>query len=63
MKLQVHLHQRLLHVLDVGSRVFHESLALPQRGAQSCDLGVRAEAATQQSVGMELTQSCGISLT
>lgn len=33
MKLQVHLHQGLLHVLDVSGCVFHKPLPLPQIGA------------------------------
>ncbi len=33
MKLQIHFHQGLLHVLDVGGRVFHEPLPLTQIGA------------------------------
>lgn len=32
MQLYVHLHQCLLHVLDVGRRVFQQALALPQIG-------------------------------
>jgi len=44
MKLQVHLHQGLLHVLDVGGCVFHKPLPLTQIGAQGYDLDIRAEA-------------------
>lgn len=42
MKLQVHLHQGLLHVLDVSSCVFHEPLPLAQIRTQAG--GIRAEA-------------------
>jgi len=34
MKLKVHLHQRLLHVLDMGCRVFDEPFPLAQIGPQ-----------------------------
>ena len=60
MKLQIHLHKSLLHVLDVGDCVFHKPLPLAQIGAQRCDFGIRAEAAPQQTVGMELAQPSGI---
>jgi hypothetical protein len=52
MKLQIHLHKGLLHVLDVGRCVFHEPLPLTQIAAQCCDLGIRTEATAQQTVGM-----------
>ncbi len=45
MELQVHLHQCLLHMLDMGGGVFHQPLALAQIGAQSCNLGIGSEAA------------------
>ena len=41
-QLQVHLRQRLLHVLDVRRGVVQQALALAQVGAQRGDLGLRA---------------------
>jgi hypothetical protein len=49
-----------LHVLDVGSGIFHEPLPLTQIGAQRRDLSIRAEATAQQTVRMELAQPSGI---
>ena len=46
MELQVHLHQGLLHMLDMGSGILHQPLPLAQIRAQGCDLGIRSEAAT-----------------
>ncbi len=40
MKLQVHLYQGFLHMLDMGGCVFHESLPLTQIVAQGCDLAI-----------------------
>ena len=51
-ELQVHLGQRLLHVLDVSCSVVEQSLTLPQIGPQPRDLGLRPEAAPQQAVFM-----------
>src|SRR5947207_10635989 len=59
-KLQVHLHQSLLHVLDMGSGVFNEPLSLTQIGAQGCDLSIRTEAPAYQTIGMKLAEPCGI---
>ena len=59
-KLEVHLHQSLLHVLDMRGRVFDETLALPQVGAQCGDLRLGPEAPAQQAVGMQLAQPSGI---
>ena len=42
MELQVHLRQRLLHVLDVGGGIVQQPLALAQIGAQGRDLALRA---------------------
>jgi hypothetical protein len=49
MELQVHLGQRLLHVLDMGRRVIQQPLALTQIGPQRRDLALRPEAAPQHS--------------
>jgi hypothetical protein len=35
MKLHVHLHQRLLHVLDMGRGIFDQTLALPEVSEQT----------------------------
>ena len=45
MELQVHLHQGLLHVLDVGGGILQQALALAQIGAQGRNLGFGSEAA------------------
>ena len=50
MQLQVHLHQRLLHVLDMRRRVIQQSLPLPQIGAQPSHFGLGPEAGAQQAV-------------
>jgi hypothetical protein len=39
-QLQVHLHHRLLHVLDMRRRIVQRPLSLPQIGAQSGYFGV-----------------------
>ena len=56
MQLQVHLHQRLLHVLDMRRRVIQQPLPLPQIGAQPGDFGLRPEAGTQQAVFVKSLQ-------
>jgi len=53
-KLQVHLHQSLLHVLDVGGGIFHQPLPLAQISAEGRDLSIGAEAAPEQAIGMKL---------
>jgi len=60
MQLQVHLGQRLLHVLDVRRRVVQQPLALPQVGAQSRHLGLRLEAWAQQAVFVQALQPFGV---
>ena len=56
MEVQVHLGQRLLHVLNVGGRVIEQPLTLAQVCAQSGDLALRPEAAPQQPVLMQALQ-------
>lgn len=51
---KVHLHQRLLHMLDMGRGMLHQPLALAQISAQGGNLGFRAEAAAQQAIEMQL---------
>ena len=55
-QLQIHLHQRLLHVLNVRGRVLDEPLAQPQIGAQLDDRLAWTEAAAQQPVLVQLLE-------
>ena len=50
LQLQVHLHQRLLHVLDVGRGVIEQPLTLAQVRSQGLDLTFGQEAGAQQPV-------------
>nr|WP_225184788.1 hypothetical protein [Bradyrhizobium sp. NBAIM01] len=45
MQLQIHLHQGLLLMLEMGGGIFHQPLLLAQIRAQGCNLGIRSEAA------------------
>ena len=55
-QLHVHLHERLLHVLDVRGGVLHQPLPMAQVRAQP-DHGVAGpEAAAEQAILMELLQ-------
>ena len=56
MELQVHLCQRLLHVLDMGGRILEQPLALTQVCSQLGDLALGPEAGTQQTVFMQALQ-------
>ncbi len=56
MKLQVHLHQRLLHVLDVRGGIVQQSLALAQIGPHGCNLAFQPEAGSEQAVFMQPLQ-------
>ena len=60
MQLQVHLHQRLLHVLDMGRCIFDQTFPLSQIGAEGGDLCLWAETAPQETIGMQLPQPSGI---
>ena len=60
LELQVHLDQRLLHVLDVGGGGFQEALALAQIRAQGGDLALRVEAGPQKPVLMQTLQPLGV---
>jgi len=55
-KLHVHLHERLLHMLNVGGGVVHQPFAMTQVGAQPDDPGAGAEAAPEQPMLVELLQ-------
>ena len=59
-KLHVHLHERLLHVLNVGGGVLHEAFAMAQVRAQPRHPVARAEAATQQAMLVQLLEPLGI---
>jgi hypothetical protein len=41
MQLQVHLHQRLLHMLDMRRCVVQQPLPMTEIGAQCCHFGTR----------------------
>ena len=60
MKLDVHLHQRLLHMLNVGRRVFDQPLAMAQVRAQSHDTVARPKAPAHQPILVELLQPLGV---
>ena len=60
MKLQVHLHQRLLHVLDVRGGIVQQSLALAQIGPHGCNLAFQPEAGSEQAVFMQPLQPLGV---
>ena len=50
MELDVHLHQRLLHMLDVRRTVVQQALTLAQIGAQRGQLALGSEAGAQQPI-------------
>jgi hypothetical protein len=54
MQLDVHLHQRLLHVLDVRGGIVEQPLALSQVCAQRRQLALRPEAGPEQAVFVQL---------
>jgi hypothetical protein len=56
MELQVHLGERLLHVLDVGGCIVEQALTLAQIGTQLGNLALGPEAGAQQAMGMEPLQ-------
>jgi hypothetical protein len=58
--LQVHLGQRLLHVLDVRGRVIQQALALAQVGPQCGDLTLGTEAAPEQTILVQALQPLSI---
>ena len=53
MELQVHLRQRLPHVLNVGRGVVQQPFPLAQIGSQNRNLALRLETAAQQAVGVQ----------
>ena len=60
MELNVHLGQRLLHMLDVRGRVLKKALALTHVGSQLRNLSFGSKAGPQQSKRMEPLQPLGI---
>ena len=56
MQLDVHLHQGLLHVLDVRGCILDQPLPLAQVGAQCHHVLTRLEAAAQQTELMKLLE-------
>ena len=60
LELHVHLGQRLLHMLDMVGRVFHQHRSLAQVATQASDLPVGPEGARQQSVGVQLLQPLAV---
>jgi hypothetical protein len=59
-KLHVHLHQSLLHVLHVGGRVFNHPLSKAQVRPQLSDAGTGAKASAKKSVLVKLLQPLSI---
>jgi hypothetical protein len=55
-QLHVHLHERLLHVLNVRGRIVDQPLTMAQVRAQPHDAVARTETPAQQPVLMELLQ-------
>ena len=55
-ELNIHLCQRLLHMLDVRSRVLQQTLALTHVGSQLRNLSFGPKAGSQQSIRMEPLQ-------
>ena len=51
-QLHVHLGQRLLHVLNMLGRIFHQHGPLPQIASQPPDAGLGPESRRKQAVGM-----------
>src|SRR3954471_3229513 len=60
LKLYVHLHESLLHMLYVGRRVFDHPLSKTQIGPQLSDLGAGVKASAKKSVLVKLLQPLSI---
>ncbi len=56
MELQVHLRQRLLHVLDVRVGIVQQALTQPEIGPERRDVAFRPETGPQQAIGMQPLQ-------
>jgi hypothetical protein len=59
-QLQVHLHQSLLHALDVRGCTLHQGLAVTQVGAQHGDGGGRPEAGRQQAHAVQFLEPLAV---
>ena len=59
-KLQVHLRQGLLHMLDMRGRITHQIHPLPHIGAQGAHLLGRAEGAFQQPIAVQPLQPLAV---
>ena len=59
-ELDVHLRQRLLHVLDVARLIGYEHLPLPCHAAQGAEVALRAERARQQAEAHQLLQPLAV---
>ena len=59
-ELQIHLHERLLHPLDVRGRALDQRLAVAQIGAQGRDRGGRSKAAAQQADAVQLPEPLAV---
>lgn len=53
-KLDIHLFQGLLHMLDMMRRIRYQHRSLPEIGSKLAYLIVGTECALQQSIGMQL---------
>lgn len=60
MRLQVHRHQSLLQLLDMGCCIFDQPFMPAQTDPPGGKLRVRAETALQKAVGIQLAQPPGI---
>ena len=56
MQLDVHLHERLLHPLDMGGRGVDQALSVSQVGTETHDLIPGTKAAAQQAVLVQLLE-------
>ena len=59
-ELQVHLRQRLLHVLDMRGGIVQQALALAQVSPQSGDFTPELETGTQQAILVQAAKPLGI---
>ena len=53
-QLQIHLHERLLHPLDVHRRELHQRMTMPQIGAQRDDRRRRPKAAAHEPDAVQI---------
>ena len=59
-QLQIHLHQRLLHALDVHRRQFDERVAMPDVGPQRGEGLCRPKAAAQEADAVQVPQPLSV---